>query len=60
MTCADDILTVKWSTDITYDGTVTEVPSELYQELTDRLVEQSEYPILDLLIISRNPLYVNV
>ena len=37
MTCTNNTLTVSWPTDVTYDGGVVEVPSELTQALNDRI-----------------------
>ena len=53
--CKNDILTVTWLTDTTYDGRVSEIPTDLYERLTDRLIEESRYPILGLIVTSRFP-----
>lgn len=53
--CKNDILTVTWSTDTTYDGRVSEIPTDSYNRLTDRLIEESNYPILGLVVTSRIP-----
>lgn len=53
--CVDDILTVSWPTDVTFDGTVSGIPAVLRKQLTDRLIEASRNPILDLVIVSSIP-----
>ena len=53
--CENDTLTVTWSTDLTYDGSVTQIPDRLYQRLTDRLQFESTHPILRLVVINRQP-----
>ena len=55
LSCENDTLTVTWPTDITYDGTVTQIPHKLLKRLTDRLLFESRHPILSLVITSRNP-----
>ena len=55
LSCDNDTLTVTWSTDVTFDGTVTEIPDELKQRLTDRFVKESKYPTLSIVVISRMP-----
>ena len=55
LTCENDTLTVTWSTDVTFDGSVTEIPNALKQRLTDRLIEWSRYPTLSMLVITRIP-----
>ena len=37
LTCTNNTLTVSWPTDVTYDGSVIEVPSELTEALNDRI-----------------------
>ena len=53
--CENDTLTVTWSTDLAYDGSVTQIPDRLYQRLTDRLQFESAHPILRLVVINRQP-----
>ena len=36
--CTNNTLTVGWPTDVTHNGRVVEVPSELTQALNDRIV----------------------
>jgi hypothetical protein len=55
LSCENDTLTVTWSTDVTFDGTVTEIPIDLKQSLTDRIADESRYPILNMLVITRMP-----
>ena len=55
LACHNDTLSVTWSTGMMFDATVTSVPGDLAQRLTDRIVEGSKYPILGLVIISRQP-----
>ena len=55
LSCDNDTLTVTWSTDITFDGRVTEIPETLMKKLTDRLIERSRYPTLSIVVISRMP-----
>ena len=55
MSCRDDILTVTWSTDVTFNATVTEIPEDLRQRLTDRLIIESRHPYLSLVIINNIP-----
>ena len=55
MSCRDDILTVTWSTDVTFNATVTEIPEDLRQRLTDRLIIESRDPYLSLVIINNIP-----
>ena len=55
LACDNDTLSVTWSTGIMFDATVTSVPGKLAKRLTDRIVEGSKYPILGLVIISRQP-----
>ena len=58
LTCQNDTLTVTWSTDITFDATLLEIPTALYSKLTQRLIEESRFPILYILLLNQNPLYV--
>ena len=55
LSCENDSLVVSWSTNVTYNGSVTEIPAYLYNRLTDRLISESRYPILNLVVISRQP-----
>ena len=55
LSCDNDSLVVSWSTNVTYNGSVTEIPAYLYNRLTDRLVSESRYPLLNLVVISRQP-----
>ena len=55
LSCENDLLVVSWSTDVTYNGSVTEIPAYLFNRLTDRLISESRYPILYLVVISRQP-----
>ena len=55
LACDNDTLSVTWSTGIMFDATVTSVPGELAKRITDRIVDGSKYPILGLVIISRQP-----
>ena len=53
--CKNDVLSVIWPTDLTYNATVTEIPPQLSQTLTNRLIEESQHPILELVIFTINP-----
>lgn len=53
--CLNDIMTLTWPTDVTYNATVTELPSQLKQRLMKRLVVVSQYPILDVVIFTLTP-----
>ena len=55
LSCDNDTLTVTWPTDVTYDGTVMEIPSEINKRLTANLISESKTPILSLVIISKVP-----
>ena len=55
LSCENDSLVVSWSTNVAYNGSVTEIPAYLYNRLTDRLVSESRYPLLNLVVISRQP-----
>jgi hypothetical protein len=55
MVCANDTLAVTWPTDLTFDGTVTEIPADHLERFTERLKEESEHPILDVVVISNVP-----
>ena len=37
-TCANNTLTVSWPTNVTYNGSVVEVPSALKQRLDERIL----------------------
>ena len=54
-TCCNDTLTIVWPTDIKFDGSTTEIPSDLQRRLTDRLNKESRYPILSLVISTNVP-----
>jgi len=55
ITCVNDKVTVKWSTDVTFDWSVKTLPSDLQQQLTGRLSKESTTPILNLVVITNNP-----
>ena len=38
LTCANNTLTVSWPTDVSYNGSVVGVPTELEQTLDDRIL----------------------
>ena len=38
LTCANNTLTVSWPTDVSYNGSVVGVPTELKQTLEDRIL----------------------
>ena len=59
ISCKDVELTVYWSTDLTFEESVTYIPSPLRKTLTNRLVTLSQHPILDLVLINTNPPYVS-
>ena len=51
LSCEDNTLT--WYTDITCGAAVVKIPSDLHQRLRDRLLLESKYPILRLVIINK-------
>ena len=53
--CTDDKLIVTWPTNLSFDATMTEIPTQIKQALTKRLVEESKHPILDLVIFTLSP-----
>ena len=55
MSCRDDTLTVTWSTDVTFNATVTEIPHDLQQRLTNRLLIECKHPYLSLVITNNIP-----
>ena len=55
LSCASDMLTETWPTSTIFDGTVTQIPENLNQSLTSRLIEESKYNSLDLMVPSLNP-----
>lgn len=48
--CENNLLTVTWPTDVTYDGTVGDVPEGLAQKLGQRLTQQAD-GFLQIIII---------
>ena len=54
-TCGKDTLTIAWPTDIKFDGSTTEIPSDLQRRLRDRLNKESRYPILSLVVSTNVP-----
>ena len=55
MSCKNDTLKVTWSTDVVYDSTVNQIPDDIRQRLTDRLLFESQHPILSLVIVTKSP-----
>ena len=55
LSCSQDTLTVTWPTNVVYNGSVSQIPATLYNDLTDRLLTASKHPILDLVIVSNLP-----
>mgnify|MGYP001797065313 CR=1 FL=1 len=53
--CVNDALRVECPTDQTFDASVTELPSELGKILANRLMIESQQPILSLVMIDRTP-----
>ena len=51
----ETMISVTWTTNVTFDATVTEIPTLLKQRLTDRVIKASRHPILGLVIINRQP-----
>ena len=55
MTCKNDTLTVTWPTDVTYAAAVTDIPDGIRQKITQRLIKESNFPILNLVVPTNNP-----
>ena len=48
MTCENDTMTVKWSTDVTFNATVSQIPAVVSQRITEQLVDEGRNPLLSL------------
>ena len=55
MTCKNDTLTVTWPTNVTYAAAVTDIPNVVRQKITQRLIKESNFPILNLVVPTNNP-----
>ena len=55
LSCWNDILTVTWTTDVVYDATVTQIPDDIKQRISERLQKANTYLILRMIIINRQP-----
>ena len=55
LTHANDTLTVTWPTDVTYAAAVTDIPNVVRQKITQRLIKESNFPILNLVVPTNNP-----
>ena len=55
LSCENDILTVTWSTDVVFNATVSQIPGDLQQRLTERSHNISGYQAMSMIIINRQP-----
>ena len=55
VSCKNGTLTVTWSTDAVYEGTVSQIPDDIRQRPTDRLQFESQHQILSLVIVTKSP-----
>lgn len=55
LSCEADTLTVTWPTDVTFGQVVSKIPDDLHKTLIDRLMVLSEYPALNIVIVTRSP-----
>ena len=52
--CDDDVLTVRWPTNLTYGTAVTKIPQDLYKRITSRMDQQLP-SFLSLVVMNRTP-----
>lgn len=55
LSCANDTLTVIWPSDVVYNGTISLIPADLEERLTERWVSESQYQILSLMVMTQTP-----
>ena len=48
MTCENDTMTLMWSTDVTFNATVSQIPAVVSQRITEQLVDEGRNPLLSL------------